>query len=385
MLSEDLCVLALLKLGRPVKWEFTREEQFIGASTRHQMTTRVKLGAKRDGTLTAIDVHVVSNTGAYGGHASETLGGLARQPAHGVSLRQQEGGGLRGLHQHGAGRRLPRLRLLADPHSRSRCAIDDLARLLGMDPFEIRRKNMVRPGDWMESVWKDPSDVDFGSYGLDQCLDHVEQALAAGRGARKPAGDEWAEGTGIALAMLDCGPPTEHRAGAVMTLLPDGSYHLAVGSTEMGNGSINSHRQIAASILGTRAGNVAIINADTDLAPYDTGTFASTGTVVAGKAVALAAAAMRDNILDFASRHTGVDLATAGSRTQRWSAASSASRCATCTPPAPRPSTASRPSAKPISRRARSRSTPTACVLPCIATPARSAFCTACTPPTSAG
>src|SRR5258705_2211466 len=73
MISEDLCVLATLKTGRPVKWEFTREEQFTAASTRHQMTTRVKLGAKRDGTLTAIDVHVVSNTGAYGGHAGETL------------------------------------------------------------------------------------------------------------------------------------------------------------------------------------------------------------------------------------------------------------------------------------------------------------------------
>ena len=89
--------------------------------------------------------------------------------------------------------------------------------------------------------------------------------------------------------------------------MPDGSYHLAVGSTEMGNGSVTSHRQIAAAILGARAGSVAIINADTDLAPYDTGTFASTGTVVAGKAVALAAAALRDNILDFAGRHTGVD------------------------------------------------------------------------------
>ena len=91
-----------------------------------------------------------------------------------------------------------------------------------------------------------------------------------------------------------------------MTLLPDGSYHLAVGSTEMGNGSVTSHQQIAASVLGARADSVAIINADTDLTPYDTGTFASTGTVVAGQAVNLTANALRDNILDFASRHTGV-------------------------------------------------------------------------------
>ena len=305
MISEDLCLLATLKIGRPVKWEFTREEQFIGATTRHQMTTRVKLGAKRDGTLTAIDVHVVSNTGGYGGHASETLAASLGSPltsyrcankkavGFAVYTNMVPGGGFRG---YGSSQTTFAIE----------CAMDEMARLLDMDPFEIRRKNMVRPGDWIESVWKDPSDVDFGSYGLDQCLDLVEEALAVGRGLPKPAGDEWAEGTGIALAMLESGPPTEHRSGAVMTLLPDGTYHLAVGSTEMGNGSVTSHRQIAASILDARAGNVAIINADTDLTPYDTGTFASTGTVVAGQAVALTAAALRTNILDFASRRAGV-------------------------------------------------------------------------------
>ncbi len=80
MVTEDLCVLATLALGRPVKWEYTREEQFIGATTRHQMTTHVKLGAKQDGTLTAIQVRVVSNTGAYGGHAGETLAAALASP-----------------------------------------------------------------------------------------------------------------------------------------------------------------------------------------------------------------------------------------------------------------------------------------------------------------
>jgi putative selenate reductase molybdopterin-binding subunit len=306
MLSEDLCLLATLKTGRPVKWEFTREEQFIGASTRHQMTTQVKLGAKRDGTLTAIEIQVISNTGAYGNHASETLAAALGNPmtvyrcpnkkavGYAVYTNMVPGGGFRG---YGSSQSTFAIE----------SAIDDLARLIGMDPFAIRRKNMIRPGDWMESVWKDPSDVNFGSYGLDQCLDLVEKALAAGGGAPKPDGDEWAEGTGIALAMLDCGPPTEHRAGGEMALLPAGTFHLAVGSTEMGNGSVNSHRQIAASVLGARADSVGIINADTDLTPYDTGTFASTGTVVAGQAVNLAANALRDNILDFASRHTGTD------------------------------------------------------------------------------
>ncbi len=306
MISEDLCVLATLKIGRPVKWEFTREEQFIGATTRHQMTTRVKLGAKRDGTLTAIEVRVVSNTGAYGGHAGETLAAALGSPltsyrcankkadGYAVYTNMIPAGGFRG---YGSSQTTFAIE----------CAIDEVARLIGMDPFAIRRKNMVRPGDWIESVWKDPSDVDFGSYGLDQCLDLVEKKLGQDGGLPKPDGSEWAEGTGIALAMLECGPPTEHRAGAVMTLLPNGRYHLAIGSTEMGNGSVTAHRQIAAFDLGARADQIDIINADTDLTPYDTGTFASTGTVVAGQAVDLTARALRDNILGYAARKTATD------------------------------------------------------------------------------
>jgi putative selenate reductase molybdopterin-binding subunit len=304
MLSEDLCVLATLKLGRPVKWEFTREEQFIGASTRHPMTTQVKLGAKRDGKLTAIEIRVVSNTGAYGGHGSETLGAALGSPmsvylcankkaqGYAVYTNMMPAGGFRG---YGSSQTTFAIE----------CAMDDLARTLGIAPLAIRRMNMIGPNDWIQSVWDEASDVGFGSYGLDQCLDLVEAAMAKGGGLPAPAGADWAEGSGVALAMLDCGPPTEHRSGAIMKLTGDGRYHLAVGSTEMGNGSVTSHRQIAASVLGARADAIDIINADTDLTPYDTGTFASTGTVVAGQAVALTAAALRDNILSFAARHTG--------------------------------------------------------------------------------
>ena len=189
------------------------------------------------------------------------------------------------------------------------CAMDELAIALKMDPFALRRKNIVKPGDLIESVWHDPSDASFGSYGLDECIDVVEKALASGRGQAKPDGDDWLEGTGVALAMLESGPPTEHRSGAKVELRADGTYHLAVGTTEMGNGSTTSHRQMAAAVLGSQAGQIDIINADTDQTPYDTGTFASTGTVVAGKAVVLAAEALRDRINEFASRQLGVPLA----------------------------------------------------------------------------
>ena len=305
VLTEDLCVLAALKTGRPVKWEFTREEQFVGATTRHPMTTKVRLGARRDGTLTAIEVRVVSNTGAYGGHGGETLAAALNGPlaayrcpnkkadGYAVYTNMLPAGGFRG---YGSSQTTFAIE----------CAIDDLAKKLGLDPFEMRRCNMIRPDDWIGSIWGDASDVDFGSYGLDQCMDLVERALKSGRGMPKPEGGEWVEGTGSALAMLECGPPTEHRSGAEMRLLADGRYHLAVGSTEMGNGSVTSHRQIAAEVLGTLAARIDIVNADTDLTPYDTGTFASTGTVVAGQAVALAAAALRDNIQEYAGRHMAV-------------------------------------------------------------------------------
>jgi CO/xanthine dehydrogenase Mo-binding subunit len=90
MLTEDLCTLATLTTGRPVMWEFTREEQFTGGTTRHQMTTTVKLGARRDGTLTAIQLRVVSNTGAYGNHGGETLS-AARSPCTGAPTRRPTG------------------------------------------------------------------------------------------------------------------------------------------------------------------------------------------------------------------------------------------------------------------------------------------------------
>ncbi len=308
MLTEDLCVLAALKTRRPVKLEFTREEQFTSATTRHQMTTRVKVGARRDGSLTALEIHVVSNTGAYGGHASETLGAALGSPmslyrcdnkkaaGFAVYTNMVPGGGFRG---YGSSQTTFAIE----------CAMDELARALGISPYAIRRQNMIRPTDWIESAWNDTTDVGFGSYGLDQCIDLVEARLADGSGATKPAGDDWVEGTGFAVAMLECGPPTEHRSGAEMRLLPGGRFHLAVGSTEMGNGSVTSHMQIAAAHLGARLADIDMINADTDRTPFDTGTFASTGTVVAGQAVGLAAAALKQNILKFAGQHTGTDAA----------------------------------------------------------------------------
>jgi CO/xanthine dehydrogenase Mo-binding subunit len=184
-------------------------------------------------------------------------------------------------------------------------AMDELARSLGMDPFGLRRRNVVRPGDAMVSLGDEPNDAEFGSYGLDQCLDLVQVALAGGNGAAPPPGDDWLVGQGVAIAMHDTAPPTEHRSEARLGLEAGGLYELAIGTAEFGNGTTTQHAQIAATALCATTAQIGIVQSDTDRTGYDTGAFASTGTFVAGKAVLLAAEALRDRIVAFAAAQSG--------------------------------------------------------------------------------
>jgi len=307
LLTEDLCVLAALKTGRPVKWEFTRSEEFTSSVSRHPMKIKIKLGARRDGTLSAMQIHTVSNTGAYGNHAGEVLGASLgssmatyRCPnkqgiGYAVYTNTVPSGAFRG---YGA----------TQSAFAIESAIDELGRRLGIDPFTMRRRNMIQPLDPVHSIWPSPHDSVIGSYGLKKCLDLVEEALASGRGEPKPDGDEWLEGRGVAIHAQDTAPPSEHRTEAHITLKPGGTYHLAVGSAEFGNGVRNAQRQVAAAVLGTRAADVAMDFVDTDLTPYDTGTFASAGISVATLAVQRAAEALRESLLELASSISGEPL-----------------------------------------------------------------------------
>ncbi|HEX5497877.1 MAG TPA: molybdopterin cofactor-binding domain-containing protein, partial [Thermomicrobiales bacterium] len=308
VLTEDLTALAAMKTGRPVQWEFTREEQFVASTYRHPMKTTVTLGAKPDGTLTALQLRIVSNTGAYGNHGGETLyhacseaAALYRCPnkkidAYAVYTNTVPSGAIRGYG-------------LTQTIYAVESAMDELARALGMDPFELRNRNVVVPGDPMLSLGEEASDAEIGSYGLDQCVALVRDALARGNGVEPPAGDDWLAGQGIAYAMHDTAPPTEHRSEARIGLRDDGSYELAIGTAEFGNGTTTQHSQIAATLLGTTVSRIHVVQSDTDRTGYDTGAFASTGTSVASKGVWLAAEALRDRILDFAAAQSGVDRA----------------------------------------------------------------------------
>ncbi len=305
VLTEDICAFATLKTGRPVMLEFTREEQFIASTTRHPMSVQMKVGARRDGTLTAIQMRVVSNTGAYGNHGGETLYAacgeavaIYRCPNKKVDgftvyTNMLPAGAIRGYG-------------MTQTIFAVECAIDELARTLKMDPFEFRRLNVVTPEDQMIAESEATTDTEFGSYGLDQCLDLVQDAMTRGNGIRRPEGADWLEGQGMAISMHGAVPPTEHRSEARLGLGADGNYHLAIGTAEFGNGTTTVHQQIVSSVLNSTASRVCIVQSDTDRTGYDTGAFASAGTVVAGNAVRLAAEALRERMLSFASKNYAV-------------------------------------------------------------------------------
>ncbi|MEA5363122.1 molybdopterin-dependent oxidoreductase [Amycolatopsis sp., V23-08] len=305
MLAEDVVVLAALRLRRPVKLEFTRAEQFFGATVRHPFTVRVKAGARGDGTLTALQLHVVSDTGAYGNHGPGVLfhacgESLAvyrcphkKADAYAVYTHNVPSGAFRG---YGLGQVIFALESV----------LDELAHLLGLDPLVLRERNVIKAGEPMVDAHGEEEDLHLASYGLGECLDVVRAARAE---PAEPAPEGWLVGEGSALAMIATAPPRGHFADATVALLPDGTYDVAVGTAEFGNGTTTVHRQIAAGRLGTTAARIAIRQSDTDVVRHDTGAFGSTGTVVAGKAVLLAADALAGWLLGFAAGHLGVDRA----------------------------------------------------------------------------
>ncbi|WP_328832735.1 molybdopterin-dependent oxidoreductase [Streptomyces sp. NBC_00252] len=300
MLVEDIVALAVLRLRRPVKLEYTRAEQFYGATTRHPFTIHVKAGARRTGRLTALQLRVVSNTGAYGNHGPAVMFhsvgesmAVYRAPhkkvdASSVYTHTVPAGAFRG---YGLGQVMFAVE----------SALDELARQLGLDPLEFKAKNIIGPGEAMITPGGEEEDLHIASYGLDQCLAIVRRAQAEPVTELPP--DGWLVGEGTALAMIATGPPGGHIADAKASLLPDGGFDLAVGTAEFGNGTTTVHRQIAAGELATTVDRITVRQSDTDVVRHDTGAFASTGTVVAGKATLRASRALADHLLDFTAAH----------------------------------------------------------------------------------
>jgi CO/xanthine dehydrogenase Mo-binding subunit/aerobic-type carbon monoxide dehydrogenase small subunit (CoxS/CutS family) len=293
MLTEDVVALAVLRTGRPVQLEFTREEQFAASTTRHPMEVTVKVGAARDGTLTAVALDVTADTGAYGNHGPGVLFHAVeeavtayrcaskRVDARAVYTNTVPAGAFRGYG-------------LSQTVFAVESAVDELARLLALDPAEFRRRNLIREGDSPDNASGGQAEVSTASLGAGECLDLVEKALVLEQGGAVPEG--WLTGTGIAVALLDTIPPGGHPGRAMVAERPEGGYAAYVGTAEFGNGTTTIHRQLVADALGCEPADVLVLSSDTDRSGHDTGAYGSTGIVVAGTAAVRAARALAEAI-----------------------------------------------------------------------------------------
>ncbi|MGW0423886.1 molybdopterin-dependent oxidoreductase [Streptomyces sp. NPDC003015] len=304
ILTEDITTLACLHTGRPVQLELSRAEELTATTTRHPFRTRVTLGARRDGTLTAMRIHVLADTGAYGNHGPGVLEtgcaeGLApyRCPnmtvdAYSVRTHNVPSGAFRG---YGA----------AQIVFAVESALDDLAHRLGLDPLTMRERACLRPADRALFPGAGGQHALMGS-----ALHDVLHALRKTREDRllehgRPAPPGRRVGEGLAIAAHHSVPADGHIAQAKASLATDGCYDLATGAPEFGSGAGTALRRIAARTLGTTPARIRLHQADTDLIEHDSGGFASTAIPLTGQAVTRACQELAELVIRAAATVTG--------------------------------------------------------------------------------
>ncbi|WP_066425462.1 molybdopterin cofactor-binding domain-containing protein [Anabaena sp. 4-3] len=288
ILSEDLCVLATLRTGKPVQWEFSRKEEFTATNSRHAMTIKIKTGVQADGTIIAQDLEVIANTGAYGNHGQTVLFlsgyiplGLYRCPhqrfrGFAVYTNTMPGGAFRG---YGA----------TQGTFAMESQIDEIAQQLNIDVVEMRRKNLICPGDVISLGKSDDHFNLIGSYAVNECWEQVTHALGYLPGTSPKISGSRRRGVGFAVSMQGSGLSKIHLAKVKLSRLADGKYELRTGAVDVGTGSDTTLRQIAAEVLGVNVTDIHIISGDTQATPFDAGSYASATIYISGQAVKLAA------------------------------------------------------------------------------------------------
>ncbi|MFC2078208.1 xanthine dehydrogenase family protein molybdopterin-binding subunit [Candidatus Bipolaricaulota bacterium] len=307
VLLEDIAALVTLRTGRPALLELTRAEEFIAARTRHPMRVRVKLGAKADGRLHAIEMEGLSNTGAYGAHGLTVLANTGSKTlplynkaenAHffgqAIYTNLPVPGAYRG---YGA----------TQGYFPLETAMDELAERLSIDPVELRRLNHIRLGETSPIFEK----LGEGREGVSQTVKSCELARCIEIGAERIGWGEkrgkrvkdgpWIHGVGMSIMMQGSGIPEIDMAAATIKMNEDGSFNLLIGATDIGTGSDTILAQMAAEVLGVPLSKVIVTSSDTDTTPFDVGAYASSTTYVSGTAVVRAAEKVRDQIVTVAA------------------------------------------------------------------------------------
>jgi putative selenate reductase molybdopterin-binding subunit len=311
MLIEDLAAHLTLATGRPVRFEYTRAQEFTSARSRHPQVVKYRAGVMKDGTLHALDMHVVSNTGAYGSHGLTVcsvtgLRGLATYRAPNIEFNAEvvytnlpPPGAFRG---YGA----PQAEFALES------LMEEIAHELGFDPVAFRLQNAVRSGDPV-MITAVLGEGDSGrqpqvvqSCGLEQCVAQGAAAIAWDRKLDPswkidPRRPHIRRGLGMAVAMHGTAIPGLDMGAASIKMNDDGSFNVLVGGTDLGTGSDTVLAQIAAETLGAPLNDIIIYSSDTDFTPFDTGAYASSTTFISGGAVKKAAEKVREQILERAA------------------------------------------------------------------------------------
>lgn len=319
ILMEDVPAHLTIATGRPVRYEYTREEEFIAARSRHPMRIHMKTGVKKDGTITANEMYALSDTGAYGCHALTVTGNTGHKA---MALYVGDG----------KFRKEPNIRFYADivytntpPAGAFRGYgvpqgfwaverhMEKIARELGLDPIAFRLKNALRPGElhpfstaWSEG--REPVPEIVHTVGLEDC---VRQGMAAIGWDEKFGNPKWHEvegkpylrrGIGVAMVMQGTAIPYLDMGGASLKINDDGSFNLLIGATDLGTGSDTVLAQMAAEVLGVPTEDILVYSSDTDFTPFDKGAYASSTTYISGAAVSRAAEQVAERIRARAAR-----------------------------------------------------------------------------------
>lgn len=287
------------KTGKPSKMIFTREESQTASTPRHEMQVSVKVGAMKDGRIRAIDVHTLSNTGAYGEHGPTTVGlsGHKSIPLYGsldahrfayevVYTNVMSAGAYRG---YGATQGIFAVE----------SAVNELAERLHMDPVALRDLNMVREGQVMPAYYGEQSN----SCALNRCL--AKAADMIGWKEKYPCrdmGNNKVRSVGVAMGMQGSGISGVDVGSAAIKLNEDGSYTLSIAAADMGTGCDTILAQMAAECMDCSADEIIVTGADTDTSPYDSGSYASSTTYITGRAVEKACRKLQQRILEEGAR-----------------------------------------------------------------------------------